>query len=403
VPAVITTTLLYLGDPLLTRFTARVSGHGPWRGAVAVTLDRTAFYPEAGGQMPDHSVLGGARVVDVQVGADGAVRHVLAPGDAPPDVGSVITGELDVARRRDAMSHHTGQHMLSQALLVVSGARTVSSRLGETVCTVDVDVSAVAERDLLEAEALVSSRIDDDLEVRVYVPLPDELARLRLRRRPKVDRDVRVVDIGGFDITPCGGTHCTHTSQVGVLSILGAERHRGKTRVTFVAGARARALLGVRSRTLAALGRDFSCAPLDVPLAIDALRRGLLASTQALGTVRDRLAEQTARALVAAAPAAIVTGELPGADIDLLRAVGKAVAAHPERAALLAAVTSDATHVLASRGDACDIDCGALVRALAAAAGGRGGGRPDHAEGRLAAGVDWPALVARVLADQKIR
>src|SRR5262249_3425100 len=161
-------------------------------------------------------------------------------------------GTIDRARRRVHMALHTGQHTLSRALVDVARADTVSSRLGETACTIDVDQAQVAERDLARAEDLVNSIIDADAPVRAFLPEPGELAALPLRRPPKVETDIRIVAVGEFDYSPCGGTHCLRTAQVGFVSVTGVERYKGKIRITFAAGRRARAELAGHASVLQA-------------------------------------------------------------------------------------------------------------------------------------------------------
>src|SRR5262245_53586343 len=148
---------LYFDDPFLLTFRAQVVAHGTFQGKPAVVLDRTAFYPEAGGQMADHGILAGARVLDVQVDDAGIVHH-LVEGALPP-VDDAIEGEVDRPRRRLHMALHTGQHMLSRALADVAKANTVSARLGETECTIDVDRSTLEDREVSEAEDRVNGII----------------------------------------------------------------------------------------------------------------------------------------------------------------------------------------------------------------------------------------------------
>src|SRR5690349_4904760 len=112
---------LYYADPLLLDFSAQILAHGTWNGAPSVILDRTAFYPESGGQMADRGTLSGALVIDVQVDDAGAVHHVLE-GGALPAIGATMAGVVDRARRRVHMALHTGQHMLSRALEDVASA-----------------------------------------------------------------------------------------------------------------------------------------------------------------------------------------------------------------------------------------------------------------------------------------
>jgi alanyl-tRNA synthetase len=387
---------LDLRDASLLRFTARVLGPGSWKGKPSLILDRTAFYPESGGQAADHGALDGHRVIDVQVDDDGVVHHVLEPDASRLAPGAAVDGVIDAVRRRFHQAQHTGQHMLSAALHRVAGARTVSSRLGEAACTIDVDRAELPRDELREVERQVNEAIDEDVEVRVFFPGPDELARLPLRKPPKVTSDVRIVAIGDFDMVACGGTHCARTGQVGLVALLGAERYKGMTRVTFVAGRLARELLIDRSEALRQLGTELSCGPLDVPAAVAALRRERDEARAALAPLRDRLADETARALLARPERPLVIAVLEGADRAMLRAVGSRVAAEPGAVACLAAPGPDGIAVLVSRGREGVVDCGALMSAAARAADGRGGGKPDHAEGRLPAGADWPALVRNV-------
>jgi alanyl-tRNA synthetase len=381
---------LYHEDSLLLAFTGRVVGHASWQGKPSVLLDRSAFYPESGGQMADRGTLGGALVVDVQVDDADVVHHVI---DGPlPDVGSEIHGEIEPVRRRLHMALHTGQHMLSRALSDVADADTVSSRLGETGCTIDVDKAELDEAAVAKAEALVNSVIDDDAVIRAFFPDPTELASLPLRRKPKVDSHIRVVAIGDFDVSPCGGTHCLRTAQVGLVKVTGLERYKGKMRVAFSAGRRAREELARQSDLLHALGRDFTCGPTDVPAAIQKLRRELTEARESLGEARGRLAERAAIELVASArekSETRVVAVFDSVDVPFLRAVAKRVTAEPKLVALLAAKTPEGHMVLAARGAESDFDCGAFVKRVAAAHGGRGGGRPEAAEGRLPAGIDW--------------
>src|ERR1043165_1717552 len=232
---------LYHDDAYLRRFEAEVVAITSYKAKPAVVLDQTAFYPEAGGQLGDRGQLGGAQVVDTQETDDGTIVHLIA-GEAPA-VGARLTGELDWARRRQHMAQHTAQHLLSGALLDRAQAATQSARLGETALTIDVARDRIPDGDLASAEDLANDVVDDDLAIRAWFPGPDELAALKLRRDPKVAADIRVVAIGEFDFSPCGGAHCARTSQLGAVRITGSERYKGMTRVTFTAARRGRSEL----------------------------------------------------------------------------------------------------------------------------------------------------------------
>ena len=389
---------LYFEDSFLFDFEARVVAHTELAGKRSVVLDRTAFYPEGGGQMADRGALGGVDVVDVQVDDAGTIHHVLA-GDAPA-IDETVHANVDRDRRRTHAALHTGQHILSRALADVAKAETVSSRLGETICTIDVD-QKLAEGVAARVEDLANSVVDDDVPVRAFFPEPDELPALPLRRPPKVAGDVRVVRIGDFDVTPCGGTHCTHSAQVGLIRIAGVERYKKGTRVSFHAGARARRALTAESEALRVLSRDFTCAPTDVGAAVEKLRRELGEAREALGLARARVAEQVAADLLEGARRADrehVVAFLDELGADEARAVAARIAREPRMAALVACPVEGGTHVVVARAPDGELDCGALLKRAAKAAGGRGGGRPERAEGRLPSGVDWVAVASAALA-----
>ena len=381
---------LYHDDAMLRRFDATVVAHTTHGGKPAVILDATAFYPEAGGQLGDRGTLGGIEVIDTQEADGGTIVHVLAADG--PAIGSTITGELEWTRRRQHMAQHTGQHLLSGALLERAAAPTVSARLGETALTIDVQRDRIPEAELAAAEALANDLIDDDLAVRAWFPDAGELAAIKLRRDPKVEADIRVVAIGDFDFSPCGGTHCVRTSQLGAVRITGAERYKGMTRVTFTAARRGRSGLFSHDQVLRSLGTQFSCAPADVPAAIEKLRRDAEAQRTEMTALRGQLANAIIATLPADGP---VVAAIP-ADPELLRSIGaKLVSAG--RDALLCAPDETGAAVVLFRAAGSTVDCGALWKGLAAKLGGRGGGRADRAEGRLAAPVlDWPALVSQL-------
>ena len=392
---------LYYEDSLLAEFEARVAAHSELAGRSSIALDRSAFYPASGGQLADRGKLAGLDILDVQVDERGVVHHVL-DGELPP-VGSAVVGRIDLGRRRLHMALHTGQHILSRALLDVAGAETVSSRLGETACTIDVGVAALGERELASAEALANSIVESDVVVRAFFPDQAELESLPLRRKPKVTDRVRVVQIGDFDFTPCGGTHCLHSAQVGFVHVTGVERYKGGTRVTFGAGRRARDQLAHESALLRSIAQSLSSGPEGVSAAIEKLRRELSSAREALGQARAQIAEREAEELVKRARAEgrrFLVAQLAGATLELLRAIAQRLTEEPQAVALLAGSADEAAPVVVVRGSESDFDCGAFLKNAMSLCGGRGGGRPERAEGKLPAGVDWASHVRPLLEQQ---
>jgi len=396
------TDLLYYRDPSMLSFEALVIEHTRHKGRPSVILDESAFYPESGGQLADHGRIDGTRVIDVQLDERYRLHHVI---EGPiPDLGAVVHGEIDRARRRLHMAIHTGQHILSQAVLQTASAATVSSRLGASECTVDLRSERLDESNLNEAEELANAVIEDDLEIRARFVDPEELETLTLRRSVKVEGDVRVVEIGDFDCTPCGGTHCTRTSQVGLVSVRSMERYKGLWRVTFDSGRRARAHLAKQQELLKGLARELSCSPEKVRDALSKLQREKATLKDRLHLASELLVERLAPSLLTGAEdldgdedldgARAIVASFPGAVADLLRTFSRRLCGEPGVVCFLAGTGDDHTQVLVARAEDAAYDCGAFLKRAAAVTGGRGGGRPNHAEGRLPAGLDWSAVVS---------
>jgi alanyl-tRNA synthetase len=209
-------------------------------------------------------------------------------------------------------------------------------------------------------------------------------------RDPKVAADIRVVAIGDFDFSPCGGTHCARTSQLGAIRIVGAERYKGMTRITFVAGKRGRTEMFTRDHVLRSLATQFSCGTTEVPGAIDKLRASSTAATAEITALRGRLADAIVATFGGTGP---VVAAIPG-DVEILRSVA-AKLANAGRDAIVCAPDDAGAAVVLFRAAGSSLDCGELWKQLVARVGGRGGGKADRAEGRLAAPIaNWPALLA---------
>lgn len=376
-------------DTFLFEFDAQVLAHTRLGDRASVALDRSAFYPESGGQMADHGTLDGARVIDVQLDDAGVVHHAIE-GELP-SIGARVHGVVDSKRRRLFAALHTAQHVLSRALVDIAHADTISSRLGETLATIDVK-ETLGDARVSECEAIANGLVDDDRAVRAWFPSTAELASLAMRRAPKQTENVRVVDIAGFDVSPCGGTHVTRTSQIGLVRVVSSERYKGGTRVSFHAGSRARAALFAEDDALRALARQLLC-PIDgVSAAVERLRGEIASSHVDAGHLRSALAKRIAEDARRSEDARLVV-VLDEGGVELAQKVASELA-EGARVAIVAVRTEQGTHLVVARGPSSSEDAGALVRAICAAAGGKGGGRPERAEGRIPSTADVRAYAS---------
>jgi alanyl-tRNA synthetase len=393
---------LHLKDSLLLQFNAQVTAVGAFQDKPSLQLDRTAFYAEAGGQRPDRGTLHlrdlTIAVRDVQLDDAGVVHHLV---DVVPEnvVGQVVHGTVDEIHRRDQMSQHTGQHMLSRAFFDVAGLETVSARLGSETSTIDLKIGALGREVIESAVRRVNDAVLEDRPVRILFPSQEELAALQLRKAVTVDHDIRVIEVEGFDLTPCGGTHCLRTGQVGPVVVTAQEKYKGATRITFLAGQRALRYW----QSLETSAKDASAAltvtPPEMVDAIARLKEELETRSQQLGHARAELARRQAQELLDSHPAnpggnTWIFVDLHTEDIDVLRTLAAALAQRADVVAVTSSIPAGSTDrlVVAHRGAAATADTGKWFKSLAALAGGRGGGRPEHAEGKIPAGADWGQL-----------
>jgi len=370
---------LYYADPYLTEFEARVVERGHVGDAPAVVLDRTAFYPEGGGQPADRGTLNGIPVVDVQV-VDGRVWHVLA--DEIP--GTNVHGAIDWARRRDHMQQHTGQHILSQAFIQVAGAATVGFHLSETYATIDLDQTGLDDAMLEAVERLANRVVLEDRPVHCRFVPPSELASLPLRRPPKVQRDVRVVEIEGFDWSACGGTHVRATGEVGPIKIVKTERRGDETRVTFLCGERALADYARKHALVQRLVARLTCGEEEIERAIDRLEEEQRATRRALREAEEALLSHEADALWASAHPMghirVISRVYRDTTPDRARRLTQILRDRPGTVVMLAC-GGERSQLIFARSEDVSVDVRPLLQAACQVCGGRGGGRPDWAQG----------------------
>jgi alanyl-tRNA synthetase len=208
-------------------------------GNTGVILDKTIFFPDGGGQPADRGTVSGVPLLDVYE-KDGEIFHLVSAENAALLKTGPAELVLDSRRRYEFSQLHTGQHLLSGIILNKLGAPTVSVHLGEEVCTIDVDTSSELKPDLLtEIEEAAADAIAENRKVTIHLCPPENIASFPLRKIPPIGEDViRIVEIEGYDIIACCGTHLESTAEIGLVRVLWAEKYKGMNRIGFLAGRR---------------------------------------------------------------------------------------------------------------------------------------------------------------------
>ena len=225
---------LFEHDPHLFAFTAKVLSCEETDGGFAVVLDRSAFFPEGGGQPGDTGFLGAVRVRDTRE-RDGQTVHLC---DAPLEPGTTVAGNIDAAERLMRMREHTGEHIVSGIIYKRFGFHNVGFHMGAESVTVDVD-GVLTWEELLEVQRAANEIVRRDLPVRAEYPDAEALERMEYRSKKKLTGAVRIVTVPEADVCACCGVHVTHTGEVGQILILSRETRKGGTRLELLCGEKA--------------------------------------------------------------------------------------------------------------------------------------------------------------------
>lgn len=377
---------LYFSNSYLQSFNATVVAHGRIGDYPAVALDRSAFYPEGGGQPADQGTLNGLAVIDVQSDDDDVVWHVLARAEdlGQLTVGANVQGTIDWARRFDHMQQHCGQHILTAAFVASCGLQTISFHLGEDTTTIDLDCGELSAAQVSAAEDLANQVIWEDRPVAARFVTTEELARLPLRKAASVETNIRVVTIEDFDYSACGGTHPRSTGSVGMLSVVRWYRQRGGIRVEFAAGGRALQSMRRLSAAASAAAATLSVGIDELPAATERLLASQKAGAKELEQARTALDTATAQGLYTGAEAVgsarVACSALPGLSLERLRSVAQAIASQPGGVAILGLPGERAQLVVACAAES-GRDARAILEAGLPPLAGRGGGNARMAQG----------------------
>ncbi len=378
---------LYYDQSDLKEFTATIAAAREKDGKTEIALNRSAFYPTSGGQPYDTGSIGEAQVLDVYADGEGEVWHVI---DRAMAEGETVECRIDWARRFDHMQQHAGEHMLAGAVYRHFGGNTIGLHLGAEISTIDVTMPdgsthlTPEQVDLLEMD--VNEQIQRDVPIKCWFPDEAELAELPLRKPPTVKEHVRIVAIGDLEMVACGGTHPSSAGQIGMVKIVDARPAKGKMRLGFICGMRAYKDYQKRMAVSDRAAEMFSTKVENLPDAIAHLQENLASLQKELGSMRREQALRQVDSLmqnaIAIDGAKLVAGTLPALTPDALRELASGLISEGGVIALLASPKESGGYLtLFARSADVAQDVGKLLKAASSACGGKGGGKPDFAQG----------------------
>ena len=365
---------LYYQDSFTQTFTAAVTACTQEKDAWAVTLDRTAFYPEGGGQPADHGVLGGASVTDTRE-KDGEIIHFC---DRPLTVGETVEGTIDFARRFDFMQQHSGEHIVSGILCGLYHCDNVGFHIGHELVTIDFNAE-LSTSDVEKVEKLANQYIWEDHPIQIGFPSSTELENLEYRSKKALTGQVRIVSWPGADCCACCGTHMRSSGQVGVVKLISCQKFRDGVRIEMAAGARALRWMNTVAGQNTSISQLLSAKPDATAAAVERLQKELYALRGRTAELEERDAARLAEEYAGKGDVLLIQGAMVA---DSLRKLCGAV---QEKCGGRCAVFAGEDGAYQYAVSLPDGDLRSFVKELNAALHGRGGGKPGFVQGSVQA------------------
>lgn len=228
------TNKLYYENTYLKEWESEVKDVIQEKDRFLIVLDRTAFFPEGGGQPSDKGYIDDIEVIDV-FEKDNVVYHVTE--NRPEN--KIVKCKLDFDRRFYYMQQHAGEHLLSAVLYKLYNTTNDGFHMGDDYVTIDNSITNMTEDMVKEVEITANEYIYKNLPILAYFVEKKDLEKLKLRKECKVEEDIRIVEIEGIDLIACCGTHVRSTGEIGLIKIIKTEKYKGMTRIYFKCGKKA--------------------------------------------------------------------------------------------------------------------------------------------------------------------
>jgi len=366
---------LYYEDAYLHEFSALVTACEAGKDGFLIELDRTAFFPEGGGQPADTGRIGEAVIRDVHE-KNGRIWHYA---DRALEVGETVACAIDFEQRRRRMQNHSGEHVFSGTIHRLYGRNNVGFHMGADCMTVDFD-GELTEEQLKRAETLANEAVRENLPIRVFFPAREELGRLSYRSKKELEGAVRLVEIPGVDLCACCAPHVCQTGEIGLIKLLSAERHRGGVRLELLCGLDALEDYRRRQAESGAVSRLLSVPKEQIARAVERQLEVQSAQKERIAALSLALAAKIADAQPGTDGNLVVFDEL--LDEVALRELTNLLMSKCRIAAVFSPSGDGGwRYIIGSR----SVDLRAAAREINAGISGRGGGSPGMIQGRASA------------------
>ena len=378
------TKALYYEDVYIKQFRSRVIQTGVEQGRPYVILEQTAFYPTGGGQPSDRGMIENILVTDVEKRKDTIIHYLERSLEL--EQGIEVTGKLDWERRFDHMQQHAGQHLLSAVFADSFNWQTTSFHLGRDINTIDIATDDLSEKAVRQVEAEVNTIVFEHRPITTTWVEGDDWQRYPLRKPPTMLENIRIVTIENSDYNACGGTHPKGTGEIGSVKILGWQRHKQGMRISFICGWRLIHSFGEKQHLLKQLTQSLSSPEEELPMAIDQLFDRQDKLQKKMEEQNDELLDYEIRDLIASAQPfhqhKLIATSFVDRSVKVCQKLVGSITDQEPQAIVLMVIHNDARlHFIAARGEALHYDMNAIVTQSLPFINGKGGGKPERAQG----------------------
>jgi len=384
---------LYYIDSYTTDFQANIIEITPFEDKFALILDKTYFYPESGGQGADKGTINGEEVVYVTEKQDKTLHIVNSKLETGPACCSI-----DWDTRFDHMQQHSGQHILSACFYKLYNGETSSFHIGKDSSTIEIDVENFDNAMIEQIEKLANNIVFKNAPVTSDIVDKAGLAQLPLRKQPKVDSNIRIVNIQDCDCSPCGGTHVKNTGEIGIIKIKRLEKQKHSYKFEFVCGRRALIDYTYKNYTINKLGAQLSAPEHELENAFTRFTEDYKGLQKQISELRNEVVSYEVQHLMQHAVeingVKLITKTFENREFNDIKLIAQSIAATPSHIALLAS-KGQSCQLIFARSEDQTANMNELLRSVLPMLNGKGGGSPKAAQGGGSGDID-AALAAAV-------
>ena len=370
---------LFYEDSHMITFSAVVTACEKVGDYYEAVLDRTAFFPEGGGQYADTGVIDGVKVLDAQE-REGIIYHKL---ERELSVGKEVEGMIDWEERFSKMQHHSGEHIVSGLVNAIHGYDNVGFHMGKDAVTMDFN-GVLSKEQLREIEHKANEAVVKNLDIQVLYPSREELDKISYRSKIEIEGQVRIVVIPGCDCCACCAPHVKQTGEIGVIKLIGVQNYKGGVRVSMLCGFRAIADYEKKSESTKRISVMLSAKEEEIVDEVAKLKEELAVQKGKVAEMQKSLLQYKVQEIADGQPLVVMfesdlSGDSPRELANLLLDKGTEVG-------IVFAETGaeEYRYVIGSR----VADVRPFAKMLNEKFGGRGGGKPEMVQGSVSGEAD---------------